>query len=151
MFPSSYLEVILNYLSTRSTKDLALQFQKLSHSYRQLDCKNSGSTKQDVDAYLVGRLPLTFSVMCDLFNKLSPFLPSEFSVTDYGCGPATALLALRTCFDKNMVSYLGIEGKQAMLDAAFYLDKNLLQQFLLKQLEIYNCNSHKQDMLFLQN
>lgn len=123
MIPLSLQEAIEQYLSTQSIKKLKKDFEHISHSYRHLDCKHTGSTKDDVDAYLVGRLPLTFSVIKDVLCKTAHLFPTKVSVTDYGCGPATALFALHEVFDD--VTYHGLEEKKAMLEAAKTLSKAL--------------------------
>jgi ribosomal protein RSM22 (predicted rRNA methylase) len=136
MLSDDVLEHILNYLSTKSTKELSIQFKRVSFSYRHNECKNTGLTKADVDAYLVGRLPLTFSVLCDLLEKIKVHMPFTFSVTDYGSGPATALLALHYVFDNSCFQYLAVEEKTAMKEAAVYLADKLNYQMQIRQMNV---------------
>jgi ribosomal protein RSM22 (predicted rRNA methylase) len=120
MFPVDYLHAIETYLSTASTKLLKSSFDKLSYGYRSLQAQTLGSTKEDVDAYLVGRLPLTFSVLSHLLELIKPFFSDRISILDYGSGPGTALLALAHVWDGELFSYHGLEQKKAMLEAAYF-------------------------------
>ena len=85
----------------------------------------SHPNKEDVQAYLIGRLPLTWSVITHLLQQLSPYFPETFSITDYGSGPGTALLALDYLFDQERFSYTGLEAKKPMLEAAMALKEGL--------------------------
>lgn len=136
MLSDEILSYILDYLSTKSTKELSQNFKHISDSYRHIDCKNVGLTKQDVDAYLVGRFPLTYAVIVTVLNKIKAHLQNELTVTDYGAGPATALLALCEVFDRDKIHYLGIEEKSAMQKAAIYLSSKLDYKIELKQMNV---------------
>lgn len=136
MLSDDVLQHILDYLSTRSTKELSQNFKKVSKSYRTLDCKNTGLTKEDVDAYLIGRFPLTYEVIYSLALKLKDHLPSPLSVTDYGCGPITALVALKAALDDREIEYVGVEEKSAMKEAALYLASKLFYKAEIKQINV---------------
>jgi ribosomal protein RSM22 (predicted rRNA methylase) len=125
MFPDTYLNCLESYLSTKSTKKLSRSFKKLSAGYREFDNETLGSSKEDVDAYLIGRLPLTWSVLDHIFQISAHFFKDTVKIIDYGCGPASALLALHSSWQDKSISYVGIEEKQPMLDAAQYISQNL--------------------------
>lgn len=125
MFPQDYQDLIQSYLSTQSTKQLSQSFQKLSQGYRAFDNASLGMSKEDVDAYLVGRLPLTYAVCAHLLEMISSYFSSSISVIDYGSGPGTAILAIHSAFSDKDVTYVGVEEKQAMIDAASFISSKL--------------------------
>lgn len=134
MFPDKLLHVVLDYLSTKSTKQLSQNFKKVSQSYRNLDCHNTGSTKNDVDAYLIGRMPLTFAVIKDVLWRCHQFFPRKMSVTDYGCGPGTAYFAIQEALSEEFeIDYTGIEEKTPMIQAAQDLSLSLNYNAKFKQ------------------
>jgi ribosomal protein RSM22 (predicted rRNA methylase) len=124
-FPQSYIDAIERYVTQKSRKNLSQSFKKLSTGYRSLDCAHLGSSQEDVEAYLIGRLPLTWSVLYYLLDRFSAYLPQKFSVRDYGSGPGTALLALHHLFVEDRFTYLGVEEKVPMIEAAKALARDL--------------------------
>ncbi len=136
MFPDIYLNAIENYVSNKSLKSLSDSFKKLSQGYRTLNNSELGSSKEDVEAYLVGRLPVTWSVLTHLLRQISLYLPEHFSVLDYGSGPGTALLALDHLFESKRFSYLGLEAKKPMLNAAEALNESLNLKGTFKQHDV---------------
>jgi ribosomal protein RSM22 (predicted rRNA methylase) len=125
MFPKAYQDFIEQYLSSQSIKVLSQSFHKLSTGYRSLKAESLGSKKEDVDAYLMGRLPLTFAVLESLFQQISSLFSEKVTIIDYGSGPGTALLALHSAWPDKIIDYIGVEEKQPMIDAASYLAKCL--------------------------
>lgn len=146
MLSDEILGYILDYLSTKSTKELSQSFKHISQSYRDINCKTIGLTKQDVDAYLVARLPLTYAVLVSVLGKIKHHLPATCSVTDYGSGPATALLALFQIFEPDHIDYLAIEEKSAMQHAALYLSSKLDYKIKLKQMNVEKAEGFFSDL-----
>jgi len=121
LFSQILHDSILDYLSTPSQKAHKKAFSALSEGYRQFNNARLGSRKEEVDAYLLGRMPLTWAVLVQVLALIVPNFQKGFSVVDFGSGPGTALWALNELFSDLPIDYLGMEAKPAMIEAAEFL------------------------------
>lgn len=93
---------IESLISECSFKEIALAQKELTSHYRdRKEAKNylkPVSTEAQRCAYLVARLPATYSVVCQVLTEMIRKCGLEFeSLLDVGAGPGTVLLAAKEC------------------------------------------------------
>jgi len=103
-------------------KTLLAACQALSASYRSQTASEETATHlrspTAVAAYLATRLPATYAVMCQVWQRLREVAPDyqPRSLLDLGAGPGTATLAASQCFDSLQSLHL-LEAHPQMLAA----------------------------------
>jgi ribosomal protein RSM22 (predicted rRNA methylase) len=145
-FPHYLQELVLEYTKNAKYNVHKQSFKELSQSYRSDKNIHIGHNRAEVDAYLLGRLPLTFAILEHVLSLIKFKLSEKFSCVDFGCGPATALLALNEVFSESSFSYLGIEEKTSMIEAAQFFSDYFECDSQFLQSDVKRVKNEKKDL-----